>query len=426
MIPRRARGRHAFATAVLTLATGTAVASAIPIAISPILARVYTPGDWGMFSLFMTVTSTVGAVASGRYELAIMLPEDDDDARALAVLGMLISAGLAVLLLLAALAFADPIARGLGAPALAPWLVLASPTVLFLGVFNCLNYLTTRTAAYRTVATASVTKATVGAAVQVSLGLLTPGPGGLIVGYTASTASANVWLARRLLRTGRLRATRRQLMTVARRYADFPKYSVGSALAQTANLTLISVLVTRLYSIDVLGEFALVQRVLGLPLLLIAGSVGQVYFQRASEEMRARGDFLDTFMATLRGLVAFALTTAIVMYFILPPAFSTVFGPQWDRAGELARYLLPGFAMQFIVSPLSLSNQLNMRNRFGLMGNLVALGVMCGTFSVVAARGAAVEHAFLSMSIAQACYYAGFGYLIFRHVAAGRRMVTKP
>jgi O-antigen/teichoic acid export membrane protein len=114
------------------------------------------------------------------------------------------------------------------------------------------------------------------------------------------------------------------------------------------------------------------------------------------------------------------------MFFLLPVVFSTVFGAQWSGAGELARYLLPGFAMQFVVSPLSLSNQLNMRNRFGLVGNLVALGVMCGTLLVAAGSGAAVEQALLAMSIAQACYYAGFGYLIFMHVSAARRMVPNP
>ena len=45
-----------------------------------------------MFSLFMTVTAIVGAVSfPGRCELAIMLPDADEDARALAMLGMLIS-----------------------------------------------------------------------------------------------------------------------------------------------------------------------------------------------------------------------------------------------------------------------------------------------------------------------------------------------
>ena len=95
---------------------------------------------------------------------------------------------------------------------------LPLPPVLFMGIFNCLNYLTTRQSDYGTLAAANVSKATVGTAVQVSLGILVPGPGGLIVGYSTSNAAANIWLARRQFGVGRrLISSRRQLSAVARR-----------------------------------------------------------------------------------------------------------------------------------------------------------------------------------------------------------------
>ena len=42
-----------FAKNVLTLMTGTTIAQAIPIAISPILTRLYTPEDFGVFNLMI-------------------------------------------------------------------------------------------------------------------------------------------------------------------------------------------------------------------------------------------------------------------------------------------------------------------------------------------------------------------------------------
>ena len=39
-----------FSRNVLTLMTGTTIAQAIPIAISPILTRIYTPEDFGVFA----------------------------------------------------------------------------------------------------------------------------------------------------------------------------------------------------------------------------------------------------------------------------------------------------------------------------------------------------------------------------------------
>ena len=80
-----------FSRNVLTLMTGTTIAQAIPIAISPILTRIYTPEDFGMFALYMSVASILSVVATGRYELAIMLPKKDEDAVNIVALSIIIS-----------------------------------------------------------------------------------------------------------------------------------------------------------------------------------------------------------------------------------------------------------------------------------------------------------------------------------------------
>ena len=79
-----------FSQNVLTLMTGTTIAQAIPIAISPILTRIYTPEDFGLYALFLAITSIFGSIANGRYELAIMLPKKDEDAINIFALGFII------------------------------------------------------------------------------------------------------------------------------------------------------------------------------------------------------------------------------------------------------------------------------------------------------------------------------------------------
>ena len=69
-----------FSRNVLTLMTGTSIAQAIPIAISPILTRIYTPEDFGVFALYMAIATVVSVIATGRYETAIMLPKKDSEA----------------------------------------------------------------------------------------------------------------------------------------------------------------------------------------------------------------------------------------------------------------------------------------------------------------------------------------------------------
>jgi O-antigen/teichoic acid export membrane protein len=69
-----------FTRNVLTLMTGTTIAQVIPIAISPILTRLYSPEDFGEFALFIAIASIFGFIANGRYEMALMLPKKDENA----------------------------------------------------------------------------------------------------------------------------------------------------------------------------------------------------------------------------------------------------------------------------------------------------------------------------------------------------------
>lgn len=76
---RRLLPRSAYASNVLTLMTGTSLAQAIPIAISPILTWLYSPEEFGLFALPMAAASILAVLVAGRYELLNLLPKRDRD-----------------------------------------------------------------------------------------------------------------------------------------------------------------------------------------------------------------------------------------------------------------------------------------------------------------------------------------------------------
>ncbi|HFU77558.1 MAG TPA: translocase, partial [Epsilonproteobacteria bacterium] len=102
---KKLKPKSEFSNNVLTLMTGTTIAQAIPIAISPILTRIYTPEDFGIFALFMAITGVFSVVASGRYELALMLPRKEEESINIFALGVIIIFFLTGLLFLVVLLF---------------------------------------------------------------------------------------------------------------------------------------------------------------------------------------------------------------------------------------------------------------------------------------------------------------------------------
>ena len=64
----------------LLLIGGTAISQLIPIGISPLLTRIYTPKEFGVLALFVSIAKIISVFSTGRYEPAIVLPKKDKEA----------------------------------------------------------------------------------------------------------------------------------------------------------------------------------------------------------------------------------------------------------------------------------------------------------------------------------------------------------
>ena len=94
---------------VLILMMGTTLSQAIPVVITPILTRIYTPEDFGIYAIFVAIITILGSIVSGRYELAILLPERDDDAINIFALGLLIITFMVMITVIIVTVFNDSI-----------------------------------------------------------------------------------------------------------------------------------------------------------------------------------------------------------------------------------------------------------------------------------------------------------------------------
>ncbi|WP_123840867.1 oligosaccharide flippase family protein [Chryseobacterium indologenes] len=63
------------------LMVGTGISQFIPVLFSPFLTRIYSPANFGDLAIFMAFSLIIGMSASGMYEYAIVLPEEDKDAQ---------------------------------------------------------------------------------------------------------------------------------------------------------------------------------------------------------------------------------------------------------------------------------------------------------------------------------------------------------
>jgi len=132
--------QSSFLKNLLTLLTGSVIAQALPILFSPILTRIYTPEDFGLLAVFMSLTSIFGTIANARYEMAVLLPKKETEAINIVSLGTIISTSLSIFLLVFLLFFHDNALVWLKDDRLSTWLYFIPLVVFLIGLFNMLNY----------------------------------------------------------------------------------------------------------------------------------------------------------------------------------------------------------------------------------------------------------------------------------------------
>ena len=63
----------------IALLGGTVFSQLIPIGLSPVLTRLFSPTEFGVLALFVSISKIISVFITGRYEPAIVLPKEDRD-----------------------------------------------------------------------------------------------------------------------------------------------------------------------------------------------------------------------------------------------------------------------------------------------------------------------------------------------------------
>jgi len=334
-----------FSRATLTLLVGGALAQALPLLLGPWIARLYTPAEYGQFSLVWTVAGNLAVVGCARYEFALAL--QTDDRRAAALLALCLRVLLAVT---AAAVLAGAVWRvwaGLSVAAALPLAVLA------LAASQALAQWAARAGRFAALAWARVVQWGGGALAQVGFGLMQAGPWGLVGGAALAAGGAALLQARPAPEGGwRGLLAPQPLRELAHQHRDFPLLNTPHAFAGALQDTLAIALLAAWLGEPAAGVWALALRYLKAPASLVGGSLSQVLYPRLTQAA-SRAEARALVRRSLLLLAAIALPLMLALLAFGPWLFATVFGAGWQGAGELSRSLAPYVALHFIAAPLS-------------------------------------------------------------------------
>jgi O-antigen/teichoic acid export membrane protein len=334
---------------------GTFIAQLIPILLQPVLKRIFTVEEFGVFDLYFRSVGLLAIVFSLKYEKAIVLSEKKSESASI-YLGI-IFLGLALFLLTElVLIFLHSI--GISPPIFPKQyslvIFLVPLSALFFSINTASQFMFIRQKRFMASSSLKIYRRGAEGFVQAGSGFF----GffwGLPLGETIGNISAAFVGLFRLSNEVRRNLPQNLIQGIkkaAKKYSEFPKFALGSNLLNTFVLSALTFQIYAKFSIEEVGLAELTQRMLTIPSALIGVSLGQLVLQRFSAAFNNKTSIFKLFKGLLLFSTLIAVPFFIVIFFWGSEIFAWVFGKEWAVSGDYAKSLIFSTSVFFIISPL--------------------------------------------------------------------------
>jgi O-antigen/teichoic acid export membrane protein len=408
--------KNEFVKKTSILVGGTAGAQLLMVLASPILTRLYSPEQFGILAVFLSVLGIFTVIASFRYELAIPLPENKIEAASLVILCLGLVVGVTLFSSLAVYLFGQPFSNYFGVPELNNYIWLLPLAILLVGIYQIFNYWSIRNNQYSIIATTRIKQSVASLLIQI-LGSKY-GSGFLLGGSVGSQCVGSFTLARHAFKDPVFKdVNSANVRNVIYRYRRFPLFSTWSGFFNTLGQQLPPLMFAAYFGATAAGLYVLANRVLIMPMSVVGGAISNVFLSDAAR-IYEQGKLPSLVNSVTSKLIQIAMPPAILLIFVAPQLFSAVFGDKWQLAGVFAQWMAPWLYFVFVASPLSMLIAVLEKQQQGLIFNGVLLFVRVIGISIGAWYGELML-AVILFSFGSALCWCVFSFWLM-HVAGGK------
>jgi O-antigen/teichoic acid export membrane protein len=347
---------------IATIASGSAIAQAASLLFSPILTRIYAPTAYALFAVFTSQVSAISPGVGGRFELASIVESQREIRHALIALSLLAALIVSVVYVLVLQFNLEWFVAAVGAQSLGGWIWFVPVALLGSGAINSLRAICNSQDSYRVLSASSVVQSIGFTGLALLLASASRQGGALVSAFLLSTVVTVFHLTWTIAPFKRLRVVLldqvinyKQLLKVAKQYKDYPLVSAPMSVANGVMSAMPLLFLSAHYPVEIVGQYSLMARIGGAPFSLFYDAISRVQMKAISSDINDGRDPSVSLIRWATRLLAIVLVPTIIAVVFAPSVFAIVFGERWRDAGRFLRIAMPGLAVQFVVSSLSMS-----------------------------------------------------------------------
>jgi O-antigen/teichoic acid export membrane protein len=353
----------------VALISGNVWAQGIAFLAYILLARLFSPDDFGVYNIFFSYVEVLIIVSTCKYELGTVIAENDDEAATVSRLALRINALVSLVLLIAITAivmikyYRDPLGGTMSHYVI---FLLLAPMVYFCGTSRVYASLFNRQRQFGHIALSEVVGSSIGVVFKILFGLPklaatawhTLGlPLGTVLGKVAS--NINYLAAMRKLRMPTT-SSREAMRNAARKFRNFPLFTMPKDLVNSLSFNLPLLWLALYFDKAEVGLYALALTFTFRPVNIINNAIERLMYVRVAEKVRERRPIGRDIMWLTIWLNAVALPLFVVAFLFGDEIFGFLFGSRLHSCGYYLRCLLP-----WVYVTLTSSSLMFLANVFG-------------------------------------------------------------
>jgi O-antigen/teichoic acid export membrane protein len=335
------------------LMLGTLISQLVVILVSPILTRMYSPEDFGVFSVYVAIVTFFTVISNLRYELAIPLSKSLTVTLSIAKLSLLLIALFSVLFGVFLYASDGYFLGLMNSSVLHDFFWLLPVGVFIGGVYSLFSFWSLKKKNFLQLAVSRALRGGFLAVFQVIFGLFNFNFLGMILGHLLGFFVATFFLLKKSIHPHIFAITgikNKIIKSTVIRYKKFPKYSTFSEAMVVFGSQFPVIFFASFFSIGVSGFYMLASRVISAPVALIAEAIGKAFLIESIDNDSHK--LKKTVFSIYSMLLKISLGPFLIFAIVAPNVFIVVFGDQWTDSGLYVQAMIPWILAVFIFVPM--------------------------------------------------------------------------
>ncbi|UMT75822.1 oligosaccharide flippase family protein [Staphylococcus roterodami] len=325
------------------------IAQIILIVTTPIITRLYSPAEFGEFTIFSNIAMILIPIINARYDLLIVNAKNDRIANILSQISFLISLVIILILIpvfiVSALLFPNFILDFI-------FIIIMLFLVSLTNIFT--NYLN-KERKYKVLSLINVFRAASMSLLQIIFGFLAFGSLGLIVGFSLSYIAGLTLGYRTFKKHFNIVKDKEEAKAIFIENKNQLVYSTPSILLNSLSFSVVVFFIGILYTNTEVGIYGMAIRVLGIPVTIISLGLSKIFMQQANDYYIEHGNFRNLLLKFSSALIIVSIILYVPLYLFSEELVNILLGHSWVDAIIVIKIVIPLFVVRLIVSTVSLS-----------------------------------------------------------------------